>query len=304
MVDAHEERRSAVAAVLARALPATAPDVPLALAREILDVLPDLHLLDAARDARSAVADMIERIDAELDRRPWDPGLPPPGTTLREALLGEADRLRQNTATMSGGYAVGFGAGREAFLRALQARAATAGAERRPGVPDGVLAPVVPDDRPHDARIALTQRVAELPGDPAARARHRRISVANELIRYEQDTGVRSGELAAAIADMVLATLPEIDTLAEAADALRPLEEDLLARWQRLAVEQAECGITAAETRWRNALARELRHAAGTVTANSGMTDSFTIGYNLAANGLARRVRARADDVRCLTIPI
>jgi hypothetical protein len=68
-------------------------------------------------------------------------------------------------------------------------------------------------------------------------------------------------------------------------------------------VEQAECGITAAETRWRNALARELRHVAGTVTANSGMTDSFTIGYNLAANGMARRVRARADDVRCLTIP-
>lgn len=205
MVDAHEQRRSAVAAVLARSIPRAAADVPLAMAREILDVLPDLHLLDDARRSCSMMEERIELVRAELDRRPWLVDLPPPGTLLGEALLDEARSMRQKTATMTGGHAAGFAAGRDAFIRALESRAATVAPDPRPGVTDDSSAPVLPDDRPNNVRVALAARVAQLPVDPVARQQDRRIWVANELIRYGNDTTVRSAELAAAIAGRVLA---------------------------------------------------------------------------------------------------
>ncbi|MBQ1047380.1 hypothetical protein KBX50_02625 [Micromonospora sp. C51] len=304
MVDADQQRRSTVATVLARALPGTAADVPLAMAREILDVLPDLRLLDDARAAQATLEQTIERVQAELDRSPWTVELPPPGTSLSEALRAEARLLRRTTATKTGTYAIGFTAGFDAFVRALEARATTVGPQPRPGVATDSSAPVVPDERPNSVRLAVSSRVAGLPADPAAREEYRRILIGNELVRYGHDTGVNSTEMASAIANLVLAALPEIDTLPEARDALQAREEELLALWHRLAVAQAECGLNAAETRWRNALARELRQQADTVTPNAGMTDSFTIGFSLANQSLARKLRARADEISVLPVPI
>ncbi|MEV2240640.1 hypothetical protein [Micromonospora sp. NPDC049891] len=305
MVDAEQQRRSAVAAVLARALPRTAADVPLAMAREILDVLPDLRLLDDARAAQATMEQTIERVQAELDRSPWPVELPSSGTDLREALLDEARLLRRNTATKTGPYAIGFAAGRDAFVRALEARATSVTPQARPGLAGNSSAPAVPDERPNSVRLAVTLRIAGLPDDPALREQNRRILVGNELVRYAHNTGVNSTELASDIADLVLAALPEIDTLLpEALDALRAREDELLALWQRLAVEQANCGLTEPEMRWRNALARELRHQADTVTLNSGMTDSFTVGFNLASQSLARKLRARADEIAVLPVPV
>ncbi|GAB3838362.1 hypothetical protein GCM10029963_04360 [Micromonospora andamanensis] len=303
MVDADQQRRSTVATVLARALPGTAPDVPLAMAREILDVLPDLRLLDDARAAQAVMEQTIERVQVELDSSPWAVELPPPGTTLSEALRAEARLLRRTTATKTGAYAIGFTAGFDAFVRALEARATTVDPQPRPGVATDSSAPAAPDDRPNNVRLAVSSRVAGLPADPAAREEYRRILIGNELVRYGLNTGVNSTEMASAVADLVLAALPEIDTLPEARDTLQAREEELLALWHRLAVAQAECGLTAAETRWRNALARELRQQADTVTPNAGMTDSFTIGFSLASQSLARKLRARADEIAVLPVP-
>ncbi|MCZ7423310.1 hypothetical protein O7605_27770 [Verrucosispora sp. WMMA2121] len=303
MVDADQQRRSTVAKVLARALPGTAADVPLAMAREILDVLPDLRLLDDARAAQATMEQTIERIRTELDRTPWTVELPPPGTDLGEALRDEARLLRRNTATRTGPYAVGFAAGSAAFLRSLEARAATVPPRSRPDPAGDSPAASVPDDRPNSVRLAVESRVAGLPSDPAAREHHRRILVGNELVRYGLDTGVNSTELASTVADLVLAALPEIDTLSETLDALRAREDEVLSLWQRLAEEQANHGLTEPEIRWRNALAGELRQQADTVTPNAGTTDSFTIGFSLASQALARKLRARADEIFVLTIP-
>ncbi|MBQ1024927.1 hypothetical protein [Micromonospora sp. C95] len=304
MVDADQQRRSTVATVLARALPGTAADVPLAMAREILDVLPDLRLLDDARAAQATMEQTIERVQAELDRSPWTVELPPPGTDLSEALRDEARLLRRNTATRTGPNAIGFAAGSDAFVRSLEARASTVPAQSRPDPAGNSPAPSVPDDRPNKVRLAVELHVAGLPTDPALRAQDRRTLVGNELVRYGLDTGVNSTELASTIANLVLAALPEIDTLPEVLDALRASEDELRSLWQRLAEEQANCGLTEPEIRWRNALARELRQQADSVTPNAGMTDSFTIGFSLASQGLARKLRARADEIVVLPVPV
>jgi hypothetical protein len=83
--------------------------------------------------------------------------------------------------------------------------------------------------------------------------------------------------------------------LAEAQAALNVLEQRILelrARQSRYAAR-----ISAADARWRNALAAHLRAHADEVAARSGYTDAFTIGYNLAADSLARRLRQRADEI-------
>lgn len=296
--DQTDTRKGAVADVLARLMPTAHPDTPRALAREILDVLPALFALD---DARREIARLEEERD-RLGRAGGDLAavvLPPPGTTVAEALSLEAAELRTTPDTAPQLYAMGFRAGRNAFLGNLESRAAHLAATdpgpRRPGPgTDGTLA--TPEDEEPPATLArrgLETALAQLPTDRQAFWLQR---IEGQLLRWWSYSGLRSGSgpIAAAVLD---ALRPEFDDLDEAYERLAALEAETHELRRRRAGVRAAAGITPTELHWRKRFAAELRGQADQVTAQSGQADMFTLGYHLAGASLAKRLRKRADEL-------
>jgi hypothetical protein len=296
--DQTDTRKGTVADVLARLMPTAHPDTPRALAREILDLLPALFALD---DARREIA----RLEEERDRLGPVHGdlaaitLPPPGTTVAQALAREAAELRAKPDTAPQMYAMGFRAGRNAFLGNLENRAAHLAATDpgppRPGLDTGVAATTPGSDKPPAtlARQGLQAALAQLPLDRKGFWLQR---IEGELLRWWSYSGLRSGSgpIAAAVLD---ALGPELDSLNDAYQRLIQLEAETHELRRRRADARAAAGITPAELHWRERFAAELRGQADQVTAQSGQADMFTLGYNLAGASLAKWLRKRADQV-------
>ncbi|RKN50728.1 hypothetical protein [Micromonospora endolithica] len=297
--DQTDVRKGVVADVLARLMPTAHPDTPRAMAREILDLMPALLALD---DARREIA----RLEEERDRLGQPGGdlaavaLPPPGTTVARALALEAAELRAGPDTAPQMYAMGFRAGRNAFLGNLESRAAHLAATdpgpHRPGPGTGATAvPPEEEEEPPQtlARQGLGAALSQLPPD---RQSYWLRLIEGELLRWWSYSGLRtgSGPIAAAALD---ALRPELDGLDDAYERLTALEAETHELRRGRAEVLAAVGITPAELHWRQRFAAELRGQADQVRAQSGQADMFTLGYNLAGTSLAKRLRKRADEV-------
>ncbi|MBF9132664.1 hypothetical protein I0C86_27460 [Plantactinospora sp. S1510] len=273
------------------------------LARDVLRVLPELTWYDAARRQCVIAKILVVRLTERLAAQP-EIHLPPPGTTLTEALYAEVEALRSHreSGTGPGGtYMAGHQAGWERFLDRLRSRAdhlARLGEDRaRPAV----------DAQPPSER-ALNEAAVRLV-DAAAALPSWRGRVTSVLVQSHEDlTPVKRPpspprprqrnrrDNAHLLAAELLAVLPGPQNFQAARDCLTETGDRLRELRVRLVERRGGGGTTVDDRRWLNSLAAELRRLADMATIGSG-GEAFVAGYTMAGHLFAERLQARADEV-------
>lgn len=287
------------------------------LARDVLRALPELARYDAACRQRVIAKILVVRLSERLATQP-EVHLPPPGTTLTEALYAEVEALRshpESGARPGGTYMAGHQAGWDRFLDRLRSRAdhlRRLGEDRsRPAV----------DTRPPSER-ALQEAAVRLV-DAAAALPSWRERVTRVLVQIAEDlsptkpppapSGPRqlppgprqppSGprqrnprDDAYLLAGELLAVLPGPQHFQTARDGLAEAGDRLQEVRTRLAERRGGGGTTEDDRRWLNSLAAELRRVADMATSGSG-SEAFVAGYTMAGHLFAERLQARADEV-------
>ncbi|HLL69255.1 MAG TPA: hypothetical protein VK453_26605 [Micromonosporaceae bacterium] len=250
----------------------------------ILAGMPELHMLDKARQQGAWTKLGVDR--AARDLRSLAPGavLPPVGTSLADALMVELAAIPDRAPPGDGPYREGYLAGRAAFARRVERRIAAIR-----GSTDDLTRPAPPDVPPPAALepTDLARYLARVAPDPNER----------RLARLRRVQGVlsRHPALPAQVtAESLLAALPELETL----DRVRDWLDTLRGRHAAIQAKLAEGGWSEPEVRWREAFARELRRpAAEAPPGEHDGGDPFLIGFIVATRIAVTHLIERADNV-------
>jgi hypothetical protein len=273
------------------------------LAADLLYALRELGPYDAVRRQYLIVRILIVLLTKRLAVQP-EAHLPPPGTTLVEALYAEAEAMRSLGAPNGepwGTFRDGHHTGWNAFLERLRSRAdhlKKMGEDRpRPAPGDSV-----------DLQPAITQAALGL-SDAAEELRYwpRRISgllaqsgSAAHLadlpaMVWTRGRGHRRDVPPPLVAEL-LATLPGPEDFQTTLSRLVGAGEELQDLRTRLCERRGGGGTTLDDRYWLNTLAAELRRLADMAVGGGG-GHPFLSGYAMAGYVFADRLRVRADEV-------